>query len=227
MARVKFSPLISEIRGKLGNAVFQGNKSGIILREHVKPRNNNTELQQKVRSTLATIKSAWQNLTTDELNSWKSLAQLYQKGSKNNVTKKLSPYELFIAKNMVNSNETTSILLTTSLQLNTVDQFFVDLTLVPNVSFKAEIEAVGDVANTLIHFYISKPYKRSASIPKSSVRWILISNNPTGIKPLDQKYINLYGRFPNVGEKVLVKVYATANDGGWLSAPYYKQIVIS
>ncbi len=227
MARIKFSPIISEIKGKLGNSVFQGNKSGIILREHVIPRNNKTELQVKVRNTLSIVKTSWQNLTTEQLNSWKSLALLWKKGSKHDITKKLTPYELFIAKNMVNSNQTTDILLTTNLQINTVDQFFVDLTLVPNVSLIGEFEAVGDVNNTLLHFYISKPFKQSSSITQTAVRWMLIGNNPTGSRVLTNSYINKYGRLPNVGEKVLVKLYLTANDGGWLSRPYYEEIVIS
>lgn len=224
MARIKLSPLVSSINGKLGNAVFQAGKSGIILREKVVVRNRNTTKQVLARNRLSTVKSAWQNLNTTQRNSWISFASFYQKKTKFNSTKILSPYELFIQHNTVRIQGGFDILLETSFVVATVDLYDIGLILVPSVSLHSFVSIIPEADIDNFVYYISKPFKQSASIGKSEVRFIYDDNNPSVNLNITSLYKGLFSRLPNIGEKVLVKIIAFSETSGWNSKPFFQEI---
>jgi len=227
MARIKFSPIISEVKGKLGNIVFQGGKSGIIMRERALPRNLNTNAQIVSRTNLAKVKSAWQVLSTTDLNSWISFATFFSKKTKFNQQKALSPYELFMQHNSVRIQSNLEILENTSLYTSSLDQVLTGITLVPNVSLSVECEGVPANSNEYMFVYISRPFKPSASISKSEVRFMLAGSNAINPTNITTQYINAFSRLPNVGEKVLIKTVKIATQSGYISRFDFSEIVIS
>ena len=70
MTKVKFSALVSEMRGKLNGSVFSKNKSGNYLRTKITPVNPQTTAQQQVRSKLGTQSQAWRGLTEEQRQGW-------------------------------------------------------------------------------------------------------------------------------------------------------------
>ena len=227
MARVKLSPIISSINGKLGNAVFQGGKSGVILREKVKPRNQNTAKQVAARNRLSTIKRAWQNLTTTQNDSWVSFASFYQKKTKHNSTKILTAYELFMQHNSVRFQGDFDILETTTFETTSVDlvDIVLDLPIPSQLTLDLAIVPEDFVDNVAV--YISKPFRQSASIAKSEVRFILSQANPIELADITSLYLALFQRLPSSGEKVLIKSIGFSQTSGWNSKPNFQEITLS
>lgn len=227
MARIKLSPIISSINGKLGNAVFQGGKSGLILREKVQPRNRNTTKQVQARNRLSTIKRAWQNLNTASRDSWLSFASFYQKKTKHNSTKVLTAYELFIQHNSIRFQGDFDILELTTFEVFSVDLTDVNLVLTTPIQLKMDLAIVpeDDVDNVAI--YISKPFRQSASIAKSEVRFILSQLNPLELTDITALYLALFQRLPQSGEKVLIKSIGFSQTSGWNSKPNFQEIILA
>jgi hypothetical protein len=223
MARIKLSPIISSINGKLGNAVFQGGKSGIILREKVKPRNLNTPRQVQARNRISTVKATWQNLNESQRNSWIGFAAFYKKKTKNNSTKTLSAYELFIQHNTVRVQGNYDILETTTFELTTLQltEVAVSIALVGQITIKVDMVPEDFIDN--VAMYISKPFRQSANIAQSEVRYVATSKAFDNALNITDIYLSLFGRLPQVGEKVLVKAIGFKDLSGWTSKPNFQE----
>lgn len=76
MALIKWSGMgATAASGKVGGSVVTpGGSAGAFWRNWVKPRNGRTVTQQFVRSILAGISSAFQTLTSDQVQAWKDAA---------------------------------------------------------------------------------------------------------------------------------------------------------
>lgn len=70
MARILFSELISNIRGKVGTAVFQNNTQGTFLRSLVIPHNRASKLQQISRSNFAYLTAKWASQSNPDRATW-------------------------------------------------------------------------------------------------------------------------------------------------------------
>ena len=62
MALVQTGSVITDIRGKVGGHVFQGNTHGLVLKNKSNPVNKLSTNQTLRRSALSTIQIAWQQL---------------------------------------------------------------------------------------------------------------------------------------------------------------------
>jgi len=67
------------LRGKAGNVVVSGGRSGIVLKNRVTAKNPRTASQQTVRSYFAKAAGAWKNLDTAQATAWNAYAQTLTK----------------------------------------------------------------------------------------------------------------------------------------------------
>lgn len=227
MARIKLSPIISSINGKLGNAVFQGGKSGIILREKVSPRQRNTLGQVAARNRLSIVKTGWQNLSSIARDSWISFASFYQKKTKFNSTKILTPYEIFIQHNTIRLQGDYDLLETTTFEISSVDSVDIDLFLDTPTVLKLDLSIVPEDFIDNVAIYMSKPFKQSVAIAKSQVRFLDATLNPTGQIDITALYLNLFKRLPESGNKVLIKSVGFSETSGWTSKPNFQELILS
>lgn len=77
MARVSFSPLIVEARGKVKDTVFSSWKGRAYIRSRVTPANPNTPAQQAVRDSLARCVDLWQSFESLMKTNWDNWASPY------------------------------------------------------------------------------------------------------------------------------------------------------
>jgi len=80
MARVVFSSIVNEIRGKLNGSVFQGGPGGFQLRTRVKPRNPRSAYQQLNRSNIGYLSRLWAELTQTQRDTWLAPVSGYPNG---------------------------------------------------------------------------------------------------------------------------------------------------
>jgi hypothetical protein len=81
MAKVKFSALISEMRGKLNGSVFTKNRYGNALRNKVTPVNRRTPHQQSVKALFTYFSQKWRTLTDDQRNAWNSAVDDFKRNN--------------------------------------------------------------------------------------------------------------------------------------------------
>jgi hypothetical protein len=77
MAKIKFSALMSDMRGKLNGSVLSKNRGGSYIRNKVTPSNPQTTAQMSVRGIFAGIASAWSTLTESQRLSFNNKVSQY------------------------------------------------------------------------------------------------------------------------------------------------------
>ncbi len=75
MARVQFSALVADMKGRLGGSVFQGGKGGTILRNNAWRGGAKTERWQVARAKLVFYANQWTQLTIGEKNAWNAYGE--------------------------------------------------------------------------------------------------------------------------------------------------------
>lgn len=78
MAKVVFSDLIVEMRGKTGGAVYSKNKGGAYRKRRTVPSNPQTAAQIAVRSKISTLSQAWKSLTSEQQAAWQAATPQFQ-----------------------------------------------------------------------------------------------------------------------------------------------------
>jgi len=99
MARIKYSALVSDIRGIVGGNVFSRNKGGGYVRTFVKPNNPQTPLQQIQRSILGSIATEWRTLSEEQRITWGMAALDFPYKDKLGEDKTYSGQQLFMKFN--------------------------------------------------------------------------------------------------------------------------------
>ncbi len=100
MAVIKYSALISEMRGKLNGTVLSRNRYAAYAHTKVTPNNPRTTIQQINRSMFAQLSQMWRTLTQEQLDSWNTAVYEFLKTNIFGDSYKPSGINLFIRLNM-------------------------------------------------------------------------------------------------------------------------------
>jgi len=79
MAKVKFTAIVADMRGKLNGSVFSKNRGGAYVRTKVTPSNPSTSFQVAVRDRMAAFAQAFRSLTASQINAWNSAVSSFTK----------------------------------------------------------------------------------------------------------------------------------------------------
>lgn len=100
MAQIKYSALVSEVKGKLNGSVLQNGKTSAVLRNNLFVKKSSSQAQQLRRNQLASVAGMWRGLTYEERQSWMD-------GSVNNIEtnsfgdkRKMAAYSLYCMLNI-------------------------------------------------------------------------------------------------------------------------------
>lgn len=74
MAKISFTPVVGDARGKAGRSVFSATRSGPIIRLRVVPLNPRSAAQTSIRSYLAAASRQFKALSSSELSNWTNYA---------------------------------------------------------------------------------------------------------------------------------------------------------
>lgn len=100
MATVKFSAIVSDVRGKVGGVVFSRGVNGSYIRKWAKGANRNTASQQIKRNTFSTYVGKWRGLSPIEKQSWKDATALFTQRNRVGDIVQLSGYQLYLRTNL-------------------------------------------------------------------------------------------------------------------------------
>jgi len=100
MASVKFSALVSDIRGKVGGAVFARGANGAYVRTFVKNKVSQSEVIQVKRNNLAVYAAKWRGLAEIERTQWIIAARSVPYQNRVGETQFYTGFQYFMAINM-------------------------------------------------------------------------------------------------------------------------------
>jgi hypothetical protein len=112
MARVKLSPLLSEVSGSIGSSTFQRSLGGVMLRNKPIRKPKGSVLQNQTASYVAQVISGWKNLTAAQRIEWNQFAEYIPHFMKFNKSRRLNGYNLFCKYNLLRLQSGLTILST-------------------------------------------------------------------------------------------------------------------
>lgn len=226
MAKIKFGMMMTDARGKLGGQVFSKNRSGAFVRTKVTPTNPRTLAQMLSRSILASVSSAWAELTIAQRASFNGAVEDWQKTDIFGDLKKPSGKNLHsgLSKNRLQIGQ--SALLTAPSK---VEIPFLGITAV-EVSL-ADVDVVIDGAVIPVGFVaqVSSTGALSAGTSYTDGKYRVIGYQSAGAYDSAQIYADYLAKFgtPAVGQNVYFQVKLIAVASGQAGVPERVKAVIS
>ena len=105
MARVQLAPILSNLAGKLANAVFTQGRSVLALRTRVKPMNPQSSFQTAVRAALKSWTTAWRSLDPNKITAWNTYALTAKKSNRWGDKYYSTGHKTYVAWNVQNTLE--------------------------------------------------------------------------------------------------------------------------
>lgn len=100
MAKLKFSPILSDARGAVGGSVFSRNASGPYVKANSMPTNARTLKSLAARALFGAISSCWRTKTWIEQNSWNTTATTLPQYNSMGEEFFYTGFQLFMQRNM-------------------------------------------------------------------------------------------------------------------------------
>lgn len=206
MAKVKFSALVSEMRGKLNGSVFSRNRGGSYLRNKVTPLNPQTLAQTLVRSSFTAISQSWKALTQAQRDAWNSAVNNFIGTDIFGDQKTPSGFNLFMKlnKNLLDVGAATltlppvpgSVQAFTSLALsaNTTAGTF-DMTSSDPVAADTAIKVFATAGVSPGKEFVKSEFRQIGVLPAASL----------AVNDFATEYIATFGSLPSIGLKDFIK----------------------
>lgn len=224
-ARIKTSVLLSDLRGKEGNVVFQKSRSGLISREKVNPSNPRTADQQANRALLASVSSGWGGLGDEKRKLWDSAVDSYARTNVFGDSYRPTGKNLFtqLNKNRINAGfalidtvpdkETYTPVGLSEVEISIGDQEIAIASSLPSVGQKIVYRATASLSQGT-GFYKGK-YRQFA---------VSASNTPLTALALYSAYVAKFGT-PTVGANISFELLFVGESGLLSLAENIKAVV--
>lgn len=203
MAIVKFSPLISEARGAVGDIVFSRNTYGAYVRDRVTPANPDSIQQQLFRGRFATVVAAWSSLSDNQRKEWRGVAPHWSRKNIFGDHSQLSGYGLFMRLNL-NVYNLTLATLTHPPEPVPPDPISISSLVLDNGANSYVITLASAVAdNTRVQLRASSSLNLGVNFVKSEYRYIAVIQN-TDTYSFKNKYAYVFGGSAITGKRVFI-----------------------
>lgn len=110
MARIKYGPIITSIRGSVGGATFQQSRYGNILRAKPMPLRKYTAAHQLVKSNMLTVQQAWRSLSVETKLQWSRYVQYSKPAIARDKSVLLAGHDLYVKYQMFRLTTKMSLL---------------------------------------------------------------------------------------------------------------------
>jgi len=215
MAKIKFSALMSDMRGKLNGSVLSKNRGGSYIRNKVTPSNPQTTAQMSVRGIFAGIASAWSTLTESQRLSFNNKVSQYASTDIFGDIRNPSGKALF---QKLNQNLSISLQATLTSCPDSVAVPFANV-----AGATADISATefgvdydGDATGSKIVIWATAPLSQGTTFVKNKLRQIQVANgNNAGSVDIYDAYVEKFGAL-TPGANVYIGM-RTINENGQAS----------
>lgn len=220
MARIKYSALVTEIAGSAGGTVFQRNAYGFTIKNKPTIVRPNTVLQSRSKTIIAQISKGWQQIGSTGRSNWETFAINFPQVAKKNPDANLSGYNAFLKWH-------AAAYLGDQLAGTFDDDPVTSLPAfnVPNY----DLERSGSNLNLSVswslssrpwsvNFFFSPPVLGSQLFVGSKYRYMFNNIDDSIFLNIAPRFIELFGRIPEVGEVVSIGAQLFTPAGGMVQA---------
>ena len=217
MARVKYGAIITGIKGKVGGTVFQGGRSGGVMKNNTTRRKivenggvgGDVDVKQVRRINFSSATKAWSFLTDGERNSWSALIGVWTFIDKFGDVYDGTAFQIFTAANINRLFLGTAVLNVAPVKIDAIN---FGLTL-SDYSLSGSWDLTrATVPNETQYLVMSASVPANASKNASSLSFRLIGFTQfvtAGTDNIKVNYGNSYNYQPPLGSFVYLKVWTT------------------
>lgn len=218
MARVKFSPIVTDIAGSVGSVTFQRNKYGNTMRQKPLPLNIGSMAQYNVRQLITTIQHAWQELTDAQRLQWDRYLDFSGQTIKHDKSVKLSGHALYLKYQLFRLISGYSLLTTITYVPMPAVPLLDEMTLSAGV-FEIEFATAVDYSDYFFLFKITTPRNENKAFSRRGLRFMKVTLADSAFFEIQDSYIAAFGVLPPVPHFVHYRIQ-------WFSAlsPVYSGI---
>jgi len=216
MAAIKFTGLVSDMKGSIGGSTVQGGKQGPIIRAKPKPAQKTLNLQQPRRGYFSTLTRKWSGLTQTKRDAWDAAAPSFPIYNKFGDLVDPSGFNLFLSLN---------------INLNVIGLSYIDtpptagsVTAITSVSFliSESLEAFNfSISPTPVptkhkYVYYAGPNRSpGVQVNYSTLRVIKVRNEGNGANiNIWSDYQDVFGVKPRAGMKIFAGVVPVLKSTG-------------
>jgi len=218
MAKITLSPWIADIRGKVGAAVFQQGRGGLILRNQPAKINKNSNRDSLCRSITANLQGEWISITQAQKELWDSTVLFQGLKLKRSKTLLITGQNAFLKFNYYRNRYGIATLLEPQFSKCTINP--VDITI--NTDGNDLTITADRVLNSSVEFIIillTFTYKQSVNNPGSAFKMMVFDTTNTDTFNLNSPYTDTFGRIPQPGDTIFMK-YTNADKLSGLPFPF-------
>lgn len=212
MALIRTSALISDITGRIGGTTFQQTQGGLTMRTQRTQKNSNTTRQQFQKTGIATILTAWINLTQAQREQWNQYAIYRSIRQKKNANKSISGQQIFIRENSLRYayKDTSAIFANpihstplfasapSPIQITSVDENVGSLLIQHDLSVVA--------ASQSVLLWMSAPIRESQQSRYTKRNLIKFTTIDLTTQDITNAYLSVYSVLPVVGQFVSAEI---------------------
>lgn len=226
MARVTYGALVTQLRGSIGGTVFQGNAYGHTAKNTPNMTKPNTSAQNVIKRAVVRCTQRWASLSAAFRSNWVAYAAAYPQYAKFNPISQLSGYAVFVKRNMI--AEITGVLsLDNPSLIATVNSTMAPTLVLVGGDLVLSFNAVPTPSGISGFIFASPPTPSNKPIRNNQLRFLLAVTYATADISLLASYVNLYGRLPIAGEKVLLVFQNAGNSTGAVFAKQPYEVIVT
>lgn len=206
--KIKYSALVSDMRGKLNGSVASRNRSSAYLRNKVTPVNPNTSYQQAIKNRLTTRAQAWRGLTQAQRDSFNAAVSGFAKTNVFGDLRNPSGFNLYclLNSNLVNAGQAVIVTPPSSSSVSTVA--IGALTAAFTVPALSLVLGAAVPAGTVMVVCATPALSAGKSFVRSEFRQISVvaAAAPSPVNLLSA-WTAKFGSIPAAGLKIFVEIY--------------------
>jgi len=195
MARVKYSPIVTDIAGSVGAVTFQRNKFGNTMRAKPLPVNPSSSAQYIIRQHVITIQAAWQSLTDAQRLQWDRFPDFSGQTIKRDRSVKISGHSLYLKYQLYRLMAGYSLLTTISYAF--LPTLPVITTMVLDAGFfYINFNIPVNQASYFFILFMSNPRRGSAAFSERGLRYMYTTHLFSDAQDILDSYLTAFGVEP-------------------------------
>lgn len=206
MARVQLGSIITDISGSIGGNSFSKDHYGLSIRRKPLPINPQSINQSVQRNRITNLQALWLALTIEDREKWNYFVYWSHQSLKNNHSKLLSGYNLFLKYQSARLMAGLSI-------LSTFD--FVPLTVIPDSftlynsgsTFYALMNDYVSSDQYFFNLFLSYPVNINTAYRSNGLRFMKVSYHTDRFYYLIDPYQAAFSILPVPGQQVNFRIY--------------------
>jgi hypothetical protein len=228
MARIKYSALVTEIKGSIGGTTFQSNAYGYTIKNKPRQVKPKSQYQNRSKLYLAAAAQQWNYLGSSSRGEWDAWAAANPQYAKNNPSAVLSGFAVFVRvcqQIFLRSGDISDVTVSPSYTIYAVDTPTFTLTRDGGVLTLAYSWVLGETHNRA-NVFMSQPYKPTVNFAGTRTRFIKNIQTDSDSNDIASEYSSLFGSLPAVGDKIFVDNVQYDQSNGMVYARQSAEVIV-